>query len=121
MPAFYKDGGVTTDADLKCLEALENLEILDLGFRSITDAGLEHLKGLTNLRELDLDGTAPGRRDAEGPRRTWQFAPRPATRRARVGLTPLRGFTRLRNLNLRGTGVGDADMEPLKGWSSCDR
>ncbi len=38
-----------TDAGLKHLKGLTNLQSLDLGQTQVTDAGLEPLKGLTQL------------------------------------------------------------------------
>ena len=46
-----------TDAGLKHIEGLVNLESLTISGQGITDAGLAHLKGLTSLQVLSLLGT----------------------------------------------------------------
>ncbi len=49
-----------SDADLKQLEALTDLQELCLSDAKISDAGLQHLRGLTQLQVLDLEGTKVG-------------------------------------------------------------
>ncbi len=49
-----------TDAGLKHLEGLKNLETLDLFASQVSDAGLRKLQGLQNLKSLDL-GLRPSR------------------------------------------------------------
>ena len=44
-----------TDAELKQLRDMPELEPLSLYSENITDAGLVHLKGITNLKSLGLD------------------------------------------------------------------
>ena len=56
-PAYGFDDPIVTDAGLKCLNALTNLETVGLDGTNITDAGLEHLKGLNNLKTLYLNDT----------------------------------------------------------------
>jgi hypothetical protein len=46
-----------TDALLKHLAGLKQLQTLDLSLTKVTDAGLKHLAGLKQLRLLDLDHT----------------------------------------------------------------
>ena len=46
-----------TDADLKQLKSLANLQSLNLIGTQISDAGLEHLKGLANLQSLLLQAS----------------------------------------------------------------
>jgi hypothetical protein len=46
-----------SDAGLKELAGLRNLQRLDLWGTQVTDAGVEHLKGLTKLQVLQLDRT----------------------------------------------------------------
>jgi Leucine rich repeat len=46
-----------TDAGLKTLEGLKNLEHLLIHDTKVTDAGLKELTGLTNLQYLYLGGT----------------------------------------------------------------
>ena len=53
-------GGYPRDGDLVHLEALTNLEYLDLDDAGVTDAGLRHLRNLTKLRCLRLGNTSVG-------------------------------------------------------------
>jgi Leucine-rich repeat (LRR) protein len=46
-----------TDAGLKYLSGLDNLEILNLDETNITDAGLKYIKNLKSLQELNLSHT----------------------------------------------------------------
>ena len=46
-----------TDAGLRCLKGLPQLQTLNLESTEITDAGLAHLGDLIQLRELDLSST----------------------------------------------------------------
>ena len=46
-----------TNAGLKHIEGLPQIETLSLSDTEVTDAGLEHLKRLTRLKELDLNRT----------------------------------------------------------------
>src|SRR5262245_39258784 len=41
-----------TDADLRCLESLTDLQVLRLNHTEVTAAGLVHVAGLTELRKL---------------------------------------------------------------------
>ena len=43
-----------TDAGLKELAGLQELQTLDLGGTQVTDAGLKELAGLKSLQTLDL-------------------------------------------------------------------
>jgi hypothetical protein len=56
--AAYLSGTKVTDAALKDLADLKQLEILDLRNASVSDAGLKELGELTQLRELYLIGDA---------------------------------------------------------------
>jgi hypothetical protein len=83
-----------TDAGVKHLEALKQLETLRLDTPGITDAGIAHLKGLTRLRWLDLGWTD-----------VTDF-----------GLQYLEGLTQLEHLDLYGCkGVTDAGFKHLTG------
>ncbi len=55
---LYLNGTEVTDIGLTNLERLTGLTLLHLADTAITDAGLEHLAGLTNLRTLHLSRTA---------------------------------------------------------------
>jgi hypothetical protein len=50
-------GTQMTDADLRDLDGLSHLHSLWLGGTSITDEGMGHLMGMRELNELDLDAT----------------------------------------------------------------
>jgi len=76
------------DADLECLEALPNLETLDLGGSGVSDAGLERLEGLTRLNFLKLD----------------------RTKITGAGLEHLKDLSKLQELSLRDTRVADAGL-----------
>jgi hypothetical protein len=52
-----RDSRGVTDAGLKHLAGLTNLESLDLHGLPVTDDGLKHLEGLQNLRSLDMTNT----------------------------------------------------------------
>jgi hypothetical protein len=51
------EGAEVTDSTLEPLDAMNDLQRLDLEDANFTDAGLEHLQGLHELRELGLYGT----------------------------------------------------------------
>jgi hypothetical protein len=52
--------GTATDADLKVLAGLKDLQTLDLTFSQVTDAGMKELTGLKGLKELHLYVTEVG-------------------------------------------------------------
>ena len=83
-----------TDADLKYLERLPELRVLDLGGGTLLKGpGLRYLEGLTELRELCLSEV-------------------PVTDR---GLACIRGLTRLRKLDLYYTRITDAGLIQIEG------
>ncbi len=53
-------GTAISDAGLAGLQALPNLEVLELGWTGVTDAGMAHLARCDALVELNLMGTATG-------------------------------------------------------------
>ena len=81
-----------TDADLKQLQGLIQLERLHLGGTRVTDAGLAHLAALTRLKMLDLN----------------------RTRITDAGLKHLTGLSDLREVNLWSTSVTDAGIAKLQ-------
>lgn len=88
--ARYK-GLPISDADLRHVRDLRNLQRLALGDTKVTDAGLVHLKDLTNLHQLVLfDTKVTG-----------------------SGFVHLRNLTELRKLELNGTQVTDAGLAHL--------
>lgn len=56
--------GQVTDAGMKHLQALDQLEVLELGYTQITDEGLKHLESMKSLKRLDLRETATSLRAA---------------------------------------------------------
>jgi Leucine-rich repeat (LRR) protein len=85
----------TTDSDLAKLQAMTEIERLNLAGVPVTDTGLAHLKGLTHLTALDLSGTKV----------------------TDTGLIHLRELTHLQYLYLGGTQVTDAGLRHLIGLS----
>ncbi len=81
-----------TDATLKNLKDLTELEELDLGSTKITDAGLKNLEGLTRLRPLRLEFTEV----------------------TDAGLVHLKGLKQLRELLLSNTHVTNAGVRELR-------
>ncbi len=81
-----------TDADLKHLRLLTELEKIRLSADGLTNAGLEHLQGLTQLRSLSISN----------PKVTDE------------GLVYLKGLTSLETLNLTGTGVTEKGVQELQ-------
>jgi outer membrane protein assembly factor BamB len=92
-------GNHVTDAGLAHLRSLQSLRDLNLSLLPITDAGLEHLTPLTRLAHLDL-------LYSEG------FAGPMLTDGAVAALEPL---TNLTTLNLTGAKLTDAGLERLQG------
>ncbi len=85
-----------TDAGLKHLQGLKNLETLNLFASQVTDAGIRQLQGLQNLKSLGLGHS-------------------PITD---AGINELAVFNRLESLNLAGTDVTDEGLLELKNLSS---
>ena len=54
-----------TDAGLRHIAGLTQLEGLMLQFTGMTDAGMEHLEGMPRLRSLDIRGTKVGAKRAD--------------------------------------------------------
>jgi WD40 repeat protein len=85
-----------TDADLKGLKDLKNLQMLNLGLTRATDACLKGLKDLKSLQTLNL----------------------PLTQVTDEGLKDLKDLQGLLILNLGGTQVTDAGLKNLRGLKS---
>src|SRR6516162_4962276 len=82
-----------TDADLKELAGLKQLETLNLTSTQISDSGLKDLTELSQLRCLDLG----------------------ETRITDVGLSALAGLNQLQTLDLSETQISDAGLKELAG------
>ncbi|MSR55736.1 MAG: hypothetical protein EXS09_21020 [Gemmataceae bacterium] len=85
-------GSTVTDADLKDLVLLKNVQVIRLKETKIGDAGLEYVSKIATLKRLFLDKTAV----------------------TDAGLSRLGGLKNLEFLSLYGTAVGDAGLEHLK-------
>src|SRR5215471_14025304 len=96
-PAVSVDlhGTKVTDAGLKELKGLKNLQELDLWGTKVTDAGLKELKEFTSLQRLRLGSKVTD-----------------------AGLKELKGLKSLQTLNLWDTSVTDAGLKELKGLKS---
>ncbi len=114
------DAEEIVDADLKHLEGLTKLRLLELDVTDITDAGLAHLKGLKNLRELGLIGTQitdAGLAHLKGLKNLKGLYLL-ETDITDAGLRHLKGLTNLRWLNLFGTNITDAGLTHLEGLTN---
>jgi hypothetical protein len=85
-------GTKATDADLKHLEALPQLQWLWLRATEVTDGGLRHLQGLSQLQRLFLEDS----------------------KITDAGLLHLKGLIQLRQLYLDGTHVTDKGVKDLQ-------
>jgi hypothetical protein len=110
-------GTQVTDAGLKELKDLKQLHFLDLRGTKVTDTGLKELKGLTQLRVLRLGGfglvTDAGLKELKGLKQLEELHLN-ATKVTDAGLKELKGLTQLEELRLgftRVTGVGVADLK----------
>lgn len=112
-----------TDAGLKCLAALGELESLTLSCTKITDAGLKELAPLRKLRKLYL-GSVPitdaGLKELAQLRNLGElYIGR--TKITDAGLKHLAALRNLRILNVRGTRVTPAGVKALrKALPGCD-
>jgi Leucine Rich repeat len=109
-----------TDADLKHLETLIQLQTLVLDGTQITDDGLEHLNGMKQLQSLYLDDTTvtdAGLEHLKGMIELQQLS-LARTKVTDVGLENLKGFPQLNELNLGGTQVTDAGLVHLRGLTN---
>lgn len=104
------------DADLDCLEALPNLDTLELGGTGVNDAGLIRLEGLTQLTLLNLDQTKisdPGLEHLKDLFNLQELSLR-KTKITDAGLVYLEKLTRLQVLVLDQTRITDAGLAHLK-------
>jgi len=109
-------GTKVTDAGLKHLEGLTELESLSISGAKITDAGLEHLKELTSLKGLFIhytDVTDAGLVHLKGLTKL-EYLDLGFTNVTDAGLVHLKGLTGLKELYLNGTKVTDAGVKKLQ-------
>ena len=111
-----------TDADLVLLEALPDLEVLDLRLTSIGDAGVAHLRGAKALRFLNLFRTrlTDAGLDHLAGNAGLETLLVGGTQVTDEGLARLAAFPRLRKLSVFDTQVGDAGLEHLRGLSRLE-
>ncbi len=99
------DHAVVTDASLKLLVDLHNLESLSLvDCEHVTDSGLSVLKDLHSLKELDL---------SRGTLRWRLYSDAPPPKLTDAALVPLRNLTRLTSLSLAGNAITDDGLALL--------
>jgi hypothetical protein len=106
-----------TDAGLRHVKGLPDLQYLILIDSQVTDKGLQDLEGLTQLEGLWLDNTQVTDKGLEHVKGLTQLETL-ALRNTRVtdaGLQHLKGLTQLKDLDLLGTKVTDVGLVYLKG------
>ena len=94
----HKIGQQITDADMKFLADLPDLESVDFWHQPVTDKGVAYIATLPQLRTLLLDGT--GITD--------------------VGVERLKELTELQTLGLSSTQISDAGLVSLKGLTELE-
>jgi Leucine-rich repeat (LRR) protein len=118
-----RDCRQVTDAGLKELTGMNNLQSLDLSNTGVTDAGLKQLSGFKNLNSLNLMGTVvtdAGLKDLAGFKNLTSLNLY-ATRVTNVGLKELTGLKKLDNLfvaRTRVTAAGLSEFAKLKSHSA---
>ena len=85
------DGTHISDAGLRELKSLQNLQVLNVAHTAVTDAGLVHLEGMKALSFLDLGGTKV----------------------SDDGLAFLKPLANLTGLSLHGARITDAGLQQL--------
>jgi hypothetical protein len=118
--ALHLPNTKVTDAGLKELKGLNNLNVLVLNNTQVTDAGLKELKGLNNLEILSLDGTKvtdAGLKELKGLKNLTRLYLK-ETKVTDAGLKELKELKNLERLDLSGTKVTDAGLKELKGLNN---
>jgi internalin A len=108
-------GTRVTDADLKCLMELKDLESLNLSGTAVSNAGLKWLLGLQNLQRLDLSNTKitnSGMTDLAALPNLAELDLKDV-RVTDAGLKELAVCKNLRRLNLQASKVTDAGLKEL--------
>jgi len=112
-----------TDADVKLLSRLTDLQSLELVHTRVTDVGLSYLRGLTRLRELELfvcySITDAGMRQVS-ELRNLEVLSLTYNHVTDAGLKQLKGLTKLRELDLTATKISDPELEHLQGLSRLE-
>jgi internalin A len=106
-----------SDAGLKLVAGLKNLRTLDLSDTEITDAGLKELAGLQQLQTLNLQYTKTtdaGLKQLAGMKQL-QTLNLQNTKTTDAGLKELAGLKQLQSLNLRFTSATNAGLKELAG------
>jgi hypothetical protein len=121
MPArpfgLYLEGKHVTDAGLKELAGLEQLQTLILVRTKVTDAGLKELAGLKKLQTLsflDTHVTDAGLKELATIQQLQSLS-LTGTQVTDAGLKELAGFKQLHTLHLEGLQVTDAGLKELAG------
>lgn len=88
-----------TDSDLRKLNQLPELSILDLSLTHITDQGMQEIKNLPNIVELNL--------------RFCEYV-------TDEGMAAIKGWKRLKRLNIHGTKTSDTTLEHISGIATLE-
>jgi serine/threonine protein kinase/WD40 repeat protein/phage FluMu protein Com len=109
-----------TDAGLKNLVGLKNLNWLNLCRTTLTDAGMIHLKGLTSIENIGLweTGITDGGLESLVGFKKLKGLGMSNTKITDAGMVHLKGLTSIENLGLRDTSVTDAGLKHLAGLES---
>jgi Leucine-rich repeat (LRR) protein len=136
-----------TNAGVKEVGRIRELEKLDLSHTKITDTGLNHLAALTQMRSLDLRGTEitdtglrelsrlkrlealelgstnitdAGLKELAGLKQLQSLSLHD-TKITGAGFKELAGLRQFRRLNLGGSKVTNAGLKELGGLADCER
>jgi RNA polymerase sigma factor (sigma-70 family) len=110
-----------TDAGLKELVGLENLQSLDVHSSKVTDAGLRELAALKSLQTLDVAGaqvTDVGVKELAGVKSLKNLRLSGARKVTDAGVKALVALENLQTLDLERTHVTDAGLKDLAGLTN---
>ncbi len=113
LKELLMDGSKITDAGMKYLETMPNLENVSLS-AEITDAGLVHVKGLKNLKVINLSDkiTDAGLPHLVGLAELESVGPL-STGVTGKGIDTLAPLKNLSGINLFNSPIADADLDKL--------